>query len=197
MHRLAREADARRQRVQTPGPGSKREWSARAEGARRQLEILAEARPRAPRRSATSLPAGRRRSPPSAMRCSRSSRTRSRPGTAGRCAGEAENATGEAERRLKAGRNPSSAPRARTACAEEATVGQAEQGLHELAQRIRERLDCAPEDVLPLAELDPSEPLPDVGQLVLVTRQGNADSLESNVRLRGSQHENKNYGRQG
>jgi chromosome segregation protein len=43
----------------------------------------------------------------------------------------------------------------------EAAVEQAREAEQALTERIRERLECTPHDVLPLAELDPSEPLPD------------------------------------
>ena len=43
----------------------------------------------------------------------------------------------------------------------EAAVEQAREAEQALTERIRERLECTPADVLPLAELDPGEPLPD------------------------------------
>jgi chromosome segregation protein len=43
----------------------------------------------------------------------------------------------------------------------EAMVAQATEAAETLATHIREKLECAPEQVLELAELDPGEPLPD------------------------------------
>ncbi len=43
----------------------------------------------------------------------------------------------------------------------ESAVEQAREAEQSLTERIRERLECTPADVLPLAELDPGEPLPD------------------------------------
>ncbi|MDY0883945.1 chromosome segregation protein SMC [Dongia soli] len=43
----------------------------------------------------------------------------------------------------------------------EAAIAQAEEAYQTLTERIRERLECSPEEVLGLAELEPGEPLPD------------------------------------
>ena len=127
MHRLAREADARRQRVQTAGPG-RNAVERRAPRARDVSSRSSPSAPRAPRRSATSLPAGRRRSPPSAMRCSRSSRTPSRPAERRPMRWQRRRTPrGEAERRLKAIESELGTAR-EDRVREEATVGQAEQG---------------------------------------------------------------------
>ncbi len=42
----------------------------------------------------------------------------------------------------------------------EAAIAQAKEASDTLTERIREKLECAPEEALTLAELDPSEPLP-------------------------------------
>ncbi|HEX9446974.1 MAG TPA: AAA family ATPase, partial [Dongiaceae bacterium] len=47
----------------------------------------------------------------------------------------------------------------------EAAIAQALEAYQNLSERIRERLECSPEEVLPLAELEPGEPLPERDQI--------------------------------
>jgi chromosome segregation protein len=162
-HRLAREADARRQRGQALTQ-DETQWHARAEGARRQLEILAERAARATQERDEL--AGR----PAAIAAERDAlftklqdAEQARRAAADALA-EAENATADAERRLKAIESELGTAR-EDRVREEATVAQAEQALHELANRIRERLDCAPEETLAAGGLDAEDELPELHQI--------------------------------
>jgi chromosome segregation protein len=163
VHRLAREADARRQRVQSL-THDETQWNARIDGARRQLEILAERVTQATQERDEL--AGR----PAAIAAERDALFGKLQDAeqARRAAADAlaacENATGEAERRLKAIEAELGSAR-EDRVREEATVGQAEQGLQELAQRIRERLDCAPEETLAAGGLDADDELPELRQI--------------------------------
>ncbi|HVZ02531.1 MAG TPA: chromosome segregation protein SMC [Dongiaceae bacterium] len=73
---------------------------------------------------------------------------------------EAETALSVADRTLKAEEHRLAEAREHRVRAE-AMVGQASEAAETLAAHIREKLECAPEQVLELAELDPGEPLPD------------------------------------
>ena len=73
---------------------------------------------------------------------------------------EAEAALSVADRNLKAEEHRLAEAREHRVRAE-AMVGQATEAAETLAAHIREKLECAPEQVLELAELDPGEPLPD------------------------------------
>jgi chromosome segregation protein len=73
---------------------------------------------------------------------------------------EAETALSIADRTLKAEEHRLAEAREHRVRAE-AMVGQATEAAETLAAHIREKLECAPEQVLELAELDPGEPLPD------------------------------------
>jgi chromosome segregation protein len=75
---------------------------------------------------------------------------------------EAETALSVADRTLKAEEHRLAEARENRVRAE-AMVGQATEAAETLAVHIREKLECAPEQVLELAELDPGEPLPDQG----------------------------------
>jgi chromosome segregation protein len=73
---------------------------------------------------------------------------------------EAETALAAADKNLKTEENRLVEARENRVRAE-AAVAQANEAAETLADRIRERLECAPEEVLALAELDPGEALPD------------------------------------
>jgi chromosome segregation protein len=73
---------------------------------------------------------------------------------------EAETALGVADRTLKSEENRLVEARENRVRAE-AAVSQANEAAETLADRIRERLECTPEQVLELAELDPGEALPE------------------------------------
>lgn len=73
---------------------------------------------------------------------------------------EAETALSVADRTLKSEEHRLAEARENRVRAE-AMVGQATEAAETLATHIREKLECAPEQVLELAELDPGEPLPD------------------------------------
>ncbi|HVO04036.1 MAG TPA: chromosome segregation protein SMC [Candidatus Cybelea sp.] len=75
---------------------------------------------------------------------------------------EAEAALSVADRSLKAEEARLHEARENRVRAE-ALVAQATEAAETLAAHIREKLECAPEQVLELAELDPGEPLPDHG----------------------------------
>jgi len=71
----------------------------------------------------------------------------------------AENALTDADKALKLEEHRLAEMRENKVRSESA-VEQAREAEASLTERIRERLECTPADVLPLAELDPSEPLP-------------------------------------
>jgi chromosome segregation protein len=73
---------------------------------------------------------------------------------------EAEAALSVADRTLKAEEHRLAEARENRVRAE-SMVAQATEAAETLAAHIREKLECAPEQVLELAELDPGEPLPD------------------------------------
>ncbi len=73
---------------------------------------------------------------------------------------EAESALSVADRNLRAEEHRLAEARENRVRAE-AMVAQATEAAETLATHIREKLECAPEQVLELAELDPGEPLPD------------------------------------
>src|SRR4029078_6773065 len=77
---------------------------------------------------------------------------------------EAENATADAERRLKAIEGELGIAR-EDRVREDANAAQVAQALDELAQRIRERLDCAPEETLAAGGLDADDDLPELHQI--------------------------------
>jgi chromosome segregation protein len=71
----------------------------------------------------------------------------------------AETALNEADRGLKGEEHKLIEAREQRVRAE-AAIAQAKEAAETLIERIREKLECSPEEVLSLAELDPSEPLP-------------------------------------
>jgi chromosome segregation protein len=71
----------------------------------------------------------------------------------------AETALNEADRGLKGEEHKLIEAREQRVRAE-AAIAQAKEASDTLIERIREKLECSPEEVLTLAELDPSEPLP-------------------------------------
>lgn len=72
----------------------------------------------------------------------------------------AETALTEADRGLKGEENRLIEAREQRVRAE-SSIGQAKEAAETLTDRIREKLECTPDDVLSLAELDPSEALPE------------------------------------
>jgi chromosome segregation protein len=163
LHRLEREADARRQRVQTLAQ-DETQWQARAASAQRQIEILTDriAQTTAERDELASRPAqiaadrdalfGKLQEAEQARR------------DAADALAEAENATADAERRLKGIESELGTAR-EDRVREEATAAQVAQAMEELALRIRERLDCAPEETLAAGGLEADDELPELRQI--------------------------------
>ncbi len=157
--RLRREAQQRQQRLDQ----IERElgsWTQRAEAAARHLEALAH------RREAMEAEIARLAALPEQMAQQRnhlmdllSAAEKARRDAADVLAAAESNLT-EADRVLKAEEHRLAEMRENKVRAE-AAVEQAREAEQALTERIRERLECTPADVLPLAELDPSEPLPD------------------------------------
>jgi len=157
--RLQREAAQRQQRLAAIAE-ELASWAARAEKAVTQLQALAERRTHiaAEIDRLAKLPAEiteRRHRLLDLIETAEGARRQAADTLA-----TAETALAGAERNLKAeeGRLVEAREnRVRT----EAAVAQAEEAAATLKERIQDRLDCTPEDVLRLAELEPGEPLPD------------------------------------
>jgi chromosome segregation protein len=156
--RLGREAEARRQRLAAIEQ-ERHSWQSRAEAAARQLASLAERR----QLLEAEIEALSRR--PAEIAAQRSSlmellesAAAARREAADRLA-EAETMLTEADRTLKRAEADLAAARESRVRAEGA-VAQAAEARGALVERFRERLDCAPEQALAIAELDPGEELP-------------------------------------
>jgi chromosome segregation protein len=157
--RLRREAQQRQQRLDQ----IQRElgsWSQRAEAAARHLDALAQ------RREAMAAEIARLAALPEQLAQQRndlltllSNAEQARRDAADALA-MAESDLADADRALKSEEHRLAEMRENKVRAESA-VEQAREAEQALTERIRERLECTPVDVLPLAELDPSEPLPD------------------------------------
>jgi chromosome segregation protein len=161
--RLHREAEARRQRVAAIEE-ERASWQERAEAAARQLAALALRKQevedeieRLTRRPAEI--AGQR----SALADLIDGATTTRRAAADRLA-EAESELAQADRALKTAESElGSAREARVRA--EGVVAQAAEANQLLVERVRERLECSPEEVLAIAELDPGEELPEREQI--------------------------------
>jgi chromosome segregation protein len=157
--RLRREAQQRQQRLDQ----IERElhsWTQRAEAAARHLEALAH------RREAMEAEIARLAALPEQLAQQRnnllsllSTAEQARRDRANELA-TAESALTDADRALKLEEHRLAEMRENKVRSESA-VEQAREAEQALTERIRERLECTPVDVLPLAQLDPSEPLPD------------------------------------
>jgi chromosome segregation protein len=156
--RLGREAESRRRRLAEIGE-ERRSWQQRAEAAEHQLASLIE------RRQAVEAEIERLARRPGEIAEQRHSLLDLIEGASGarRAAADrlatAEAALGEADRALKQAEADLGAARESRVRAE-GLVAQAQEGIRLLAERIRERLECAPEEALGIAELDPGEELP-------------------------------------
>ncbi|MBI3453869.1 MAG: chromosome segregation protein SMC [Rhodospirillales bacterium] len=161
--RLMREAEARTRRLVALA-GEEKAWSARAEGNHRQIDILGE------RRTQASAERDRLAARPGEIAAERdalferlTAAEARRQEAADRLA-EAENAAAEAGRSLKAiEAELVHAREGRVRC--EAALQQNDQHLADLAQRIRERLDCAPEETLAAGGVDAEDDLPQLPQI--------------------------------
>jgi chromosome segregation protein len=157
--RLQREAEARARRLAAIA-GERRSWSGRAEAARHQLAALEE------RRQAVLAELAQLAERPAAIAAQRESllgalerATLARRDAADRlAAGETELTA--ADRALKAAEAAMAAAREDRVRAE-SQVAQADAARDMLVERIREHLDCAPDALPGLAELDPGLELPD------------------------------------
>ncbi|HET6224490.1 MAG TPA: chromosome partitioning protein ParA, partial [Dongiaceae bacterium] len=157
--RLQREADQRNRRLATI-VDERKSWAERAAGAARQLSALAE------RRGEVEGELARLAERPAEMAEQRhklleliETAGAKRREAADRLA-EGETRLNEAVRELKAAETRLAEARENRIRAE-AAVAQAREHADDLSQRIRERLDCAPEETGGLAELKEDEPLPD------------------------------------
>ena len=157
--RLRREAQQRQQRLEQIDRelGS---WTQRADAAARHLDALAQ------RRAAMEAEIARLAALPGQLAQQRSElltllsgAEQARRDRADELAA-AESGLTEADRALKHEEHRLAEMRENKVRAE-AAVEQAREAEQSLTERIRERLECTPADVLPLAELDPGEPLPD------------------------------------
>jgi chromosome segregation protein len=156
--RLKREATARAQRL-VAIEVEQRSWLERSEAAKRQLAALAQ------RREAIEEDIARLARRPAEIAQQRRSlvgllekATAARNAAADRLA-EAESALAAADRALKAAEAELAAAREDRVRAE-GVVAQASEANALLVERVRERLECAPEEALAIAELDPGDELP-------------------------------------
>ncbi len=156
--RLRREKEGRAQRQQAIAD-ERHLWGERAEAARRQLAALAE------RRQELEQEIERLRRRPAEIAEQRQAlaglienATATRRTAADRLA-EAESELANADRALKAAEAELAAARESRVRAE-GVVAQAAEASQLLVERVRERLECAPEEALAIAELDPGEELP-------------------------------------
>ena len=156
--RLAREAEARQSRLAAIA-GESRSWRERAEAALRRLADFAE------RRAAIAGEIERLARRPAEIAEQRAALSAliehaaaTRRGAADRLAA-AETTLAEADRALKAAEAELAGARESRVRAE-GLVAQASEAQGLLSAHIRERLDCAPEETLALAEIDPGEELP-------------------------------------
>ncbi len=156
--RLGREAEARRDRLAAIAQESA-SWQARGEAAARQLASFSE------RLQAVEAEIERLSRRPAEIAEQRhklmelaEAAAAARRGAADRLA-EAETALVEADRALKSAEGALAAAREERVRAE-GLVAQAAEARDSLVERFRERLDCAPQDALAIAELDPGEELP-------------------------------------
>jgi chromosome segregation protein len=161
--RLRREKQARSQRQQTIGE-ERALWAERAEAARRQLAALGERRQEVEQeierlqRRPVEIAEQRR-----ALADLIDSATSTRRAAADRLA-EAESELAGADRALKTAEAELAASRESRVRAE-GVVAQAAEANQLLIERVRERLECAPEEALAIAELDPGEELPQREQI--------------------------------
>ena len=162
--RLTREAEARSRR-RTDIATESAAWAARLDAARRQLDLLAE------REAQTTEEQARLQARPAEIATERAALFErlaqaevDRKAAADRLA-EAEAKVAEADKALKDIEAQHAVAREdRVRC--EGALQQAEHDLSELAQRIRERVDCAPEETLAIAGHEAGDELPDKEQIL-------------------------------
>jgi chromosome segregation protein len=157
--RLSREAEARRQRLAAIA-GEILSWQERAAAAERQLASLAERRAavEAEIESLARRPAEISQQRQALMELIETA-SAARRAAADRLA-DAEAELAAADRALKRAEGELAAAREERVRSE-GSVAQAAEARSALTERFRERLDCAPEEALAIAELDPGEELPD------------------------------------
>ncbi|MBT5416018.1 MAG: chromosome segregation protein SMC [Rhodospirillaceae bacterium] len=160
---IEREAAARRQRIEAIG-AEEESWRGRRADAERQQEQLAA------RRDATSAEIERLARQPETIAAQRSELLERVGAAETRRATEAdrlaagETAQTEADRALRTAEGALAQAREdRVRC--EAAVEQGEQGQIAIAERIAERLECKPGDILEAAEIGEDEQLPPVDEL--------------------------------
>lgn len=161
--RLRREADQRQQRLMSIARDIE-SWQNRAGNAGRQLETFAQ------RRELIATELERLESRPYEIAEQKMSlldlietATVTRQKAADALA-EAETLLSQADRALKGEESRLVEARENKVRAE-AAIAQAQEAYQTLTERIRERLECSPEEVLALAELEPGEPMPDRDQV--------------------------------
>lgn len=160
---VQREAAARRQRIEAIG-AEEESWRNRRSDAARQQDQLAE------RRETTSAEIERMARQPEAIAAQRAellehvgaAETRRKDAADRLATGEAGQT--EAGRALRLAEGALAQAREdRVRC--EAAVEQGEQAQTAIAERIAERLECRPDDILAAADIDPEEKLPAVDEL--------------------------------
>ncbi|MBL8710970.1 MAG: chromosome segregation protein SMC [Rhodospirillaceae bacterium] len=158
LDRLQREAQQRQQRLIAIAD-ELRSWESRASQARAHLDELVERREHLlgeiERLAAMPEEIARQRS--DLMDLLETSEAKRRD--AADALASAETALSEADRGLKGEESKLIEARENRVRAE-AAIAQAKEAADTLTERIREKLECSPEEVLTLAELDPSEALP-------------------------------------
>jgi chromosome segregation protein len=158
LDRLQREAQQRQQRLLAIAD-ELRSWESRGERAKSHLDELVERRAHieAEIERLAALPeeiAQQRRDLMDLLEVSEAKRRDAADALAA-----AETALSEADKGLKGEEHKLIEARENRVRAE-AAIAQAKEASDTLTERIREKLECSPEEVLTLAELDPSEPLP-------------------------------------
>jgi chromosome segregation protein len=156
--RLQREAQARAHRIATIGD-ERRLWTQRVAAAERQLEMLSERRAavNAEIESLSRRPAEIAEQRSKLMELVEAANGKRRQAADQLAAAETQLAAAVLE--LKSAESRLAEARENRVRAE-AAVGQADEHGNDVVQRIRERLECAPEDTAELAELKPGEELP-------------------------------------
>ncbi|HVJ33570.1 MAG TPA: AAA family ATPase [Terriglobia bacterium] len=161
--RLRREADQRQQRLMSIARDVE-SWQNRAGNAQRQLETFGQRRELivAELERLEMLPyelAEQKMALLDLIETASAARQRAADALA-----EAETGLAQADRALK-GEEQRLVEARENKVRAEAAIAQALEAYQTLTERIRERLECSPEEVLTLAELDPGEPMPERDQI--------------------------------
>ena len=161
---MAREAELRSGRLAAIAV-ERQNWHERATNAESQIATLTRAgrRGRRPRRSGS--PTSRRRSRRSARRSSPRSPSPRRPAPRPPTSSPSARRRSPPPTRRRARRSTRCRRRASSAAAPRSAWSPRRSGSPKSAERIREALDCAPEEAAAVAELKPDAPLPDLDEI--------------------------------